>query len=243
MSKVAKQKWIAVSAVVIVPALLIALLLLAQAQAASTGAAEKTTGTETVATAPPKVIELPAPNLDGKMSLEKALATRRSVHSISGKALTNEQLGQLAWAGQGITEKNKGLRTAPSAMARYPIKLYFATPTGLYLYVPQKHAFEVITDKDVRAQVSKQVAQASCGIIIAGNTGKNTTAPYGSRADKWTILEAGHIAENLLLEATAMGLSSVPLGGFANVTEAGKLCNLPETMEPIYLVAIGNVAQ
>ena len=241
MSQMVKTKWIVVSTAVIVPAFLIALALFAQAQA-GTGTPAGTVEDKPV-TAAPKMIELPAPVLDGKMSLEKVLATRRSSHSITGKALTNEQLGQLAWSGQGITEKTRGLRTAPSARASYPIKIYFATPTGLYLYVPQKHAFEVISDKDVRAQVSGQVAKASCGIIIAGNTGKNTTAAYGSRADKWTILEAGHIAENLLLEATAMGLTNLPIGGFANVTEMGKLCNLPENMEPIYHVAIGNAAQ
>ncbi len=241
MSQVAKKKWIVVSTLIIVLALFIGLTLFVQAQAGTGTAAgtveEKPTGEA------PKMIELPAPNLDGKMSLEKVLATRRSSHSISGKALTNEQLGQLAWSGQGITEKTRGLRTAPSARAAYPITLYFATPTGLYRYVPKNHAFEVITEKDVRAQVSGLVSKSSCGIIIAGNTGKNTTAAYGSRADNWTILEAGHIAENLLLEATAMGLTNVPIGGFTNPTELGKLCKLPETVEPIYHVAIGMPAQ
>ncbi len=233
MSQVTKKKWIVVSMIVL-PALLIALFLFVQAQA-GTGTPAGTVETGEAM----KIITLPAPNLDGKMSLEKVLATRRSSHSISGKALTNEQLGQLAWSGQGITEKTRGLRTAPSARAGYPITLYFATPAGLYRYIPKNHAFEVITEKDVRAQVSGLVSKASCGIIIAGNTGKNTTAAYGSRADKWTILEAGHIAENLLLEATAMGLTNVPIGGFTNPTELGKLCKLPETVEPIYHVAIG----
>src|SRR5512135_1937090 len=99
MSQVAKKKWIVVSMIVL-PALLIALFLFVQAQA-GTGTPAGTIETGEAL----KMITLPAPNLDGKMSLEKVLATRRSSHSISGKALTNEQLGQLAWSGQGITEK------------------------------------------------------------------------------------------------------------------------------------------
>ena len=245
MSQVVKKKLVVVSAVVIVPALLITLALIMQAQAgtAATTSASPTPAEKPTVAAAPKTISLPAPTLDGKMSLEKALATRRSTHQISGKALTNEQLGQLAWSGQGITDKaGKGLRAAPSARGSYPITLYFATPTGLYRYVPQKHAFEVIMETDVRAKVHRQVGTASCGVIIAGKFDKNSTAAYGSKAPKWTVLEAGHIAENVLLEATAMGLTSVPLGGFTNVTEAGKLCNLAEDEEPIYLVSIGTPA-
>ena len=240
MLRVSKQKWITAIAVLIVPVMVLALISFTQVLAGSSATTSASPmPEEKPALAAPKTIELPAPNLDGKMSLEKALATRRSIRAFANKPLSNEQLGQLAWAGQGITEKTKGLRTAPSARASYPIKIYLATPTGLYLYNPQKHALELMTAGDVRAKVNRQVAQAGCGIIIAGNTGKNTTAAYGSRAEKWVLLEAGHIAQNLLLEATAMGLGGVPLGGFANVTEVGKLCNLPETMEPIYLVSIG----
>jgi SagB-type dehydrogenase family enzyme len=230
MAQTEKQKWIALSTVVIVPAVLITLLVFSQGRGEATASAQKT-------------IELPAAKLDGTVSLEKALATRRSIRQFTDEKFTPEQIGQLAWAGQGITEKTRGLRTAPSARASYPIKLYLATHSGLYVYLPEKHALQVITETDVRQTLSRQgsVTKAGCDFVIAART-RNTSAKYGDRADKWTLLEAGHIAQNILLEATSMGLGGVPIGAF-DPNAVGKLCNLPADMEPVYLVATGHPVQ
>ena len=230
MAQTVKQKWIALSTVVIVPAALIILLVFSNSRGQEAAAALK-------------IIELPAPKLDGAVSLEKALATRRSIRQFTDEKFTPEQISQLAWAGQGITEKTRGLRTAPSARASYPIKLYLATHSGLYVYLPEKHALQVLTETDVRQKLSRQpsVAKAGCDVLIVSRV-RNTTAKYGERADKWAILEAGHIAQNILLEATSMGLGGVPIGGF-DPNEAGKLCNLSDDMEPVYLIATGQPVQ
>ncbi|MGD1158442.1 MAG: nitroreductase family protein [Terriglobia bacterium] len=63
------------------------------------------------------------------MSLEEALARRRSVREFTREALTERELSQLLWAAQGITHA-EGLRTAPSAGALYPLALYVALPAG-----------------------------------------------------------------------------------------------------------------
>jgi len=191
-----------------------------------------------------KLIQLPAPKLDGPVSLEKALATRRSIRRFSDRKFTMEQIGQLAWAGQGITEKTRGLRTAPSARASYPIKLYLATPSGLYLYLPEKHALQVLGETDVRGQLSRQpaVANAGCDIIIVSSV-RNTSGQYGKRAEKWVLLEAGHIAQNILLQAVSSGLGGVPIGGYDDPNAVGKMCKLSENSEPVYLVATGFPAE
>ena len=196
-----KKNFLTFCTIVSAPAILIALLVFSEARSENATPAQKT-------------IELPAPKLDGSVSLEKALATRRSIRNYSGKSFTMEQIGQLAWAGQGITEKTRGLRTAPSARASYPIKLYLVAQSGLYLYLPEKHALQVLAETDLRQKLSRQpsVAQAGCNIVIASRV-RNTSAKYGDRADKWAFLEAGHIAQNILLEATSMGLGGVPIGG------------------------------
>ncbi len=69
---------------------------------------------------PQKIIQLTKPYLTGTVSFEEALAERRSVRLFAGKPLDSEQIGQLAWAGQGITEPRRGLRTAPSAGETIP---------------------------------------------------------------------------------------------------------------------------
>lgn len=191
-----------------------------------------------------KIIALPPPKLDGVVSLEKALATRRSIRQFSGKEFTMEQIGQLAWAGQGITEKTRGLRTAPSARASYPITLYLVTPSGLYIYLPDKHALQVQAETDLRQRIAGRqsaIPQSGCTVVIASRV-RDTAGRYGDRAGKSAVLEAGHIAQNILLEATSLGLGAVPIGGY-DPNEVGKTCGLSSDSEPVYLVAVGHPAE
>jgi len=190
-----------------------------------------------------KTIQLPEPKLTGPMSLEQAIACRRSIREFANKPLGFVQIGQLAWAGQGVTDKQKGLRTAPSAGAIYPITLYFATPEGLFVYEPDKHILQMVFADDIRenlsiaAQKQQQVAMAGCDIIIAGDL-KKVTAKYGDNARKFMTLEAGHIAQNIELQAVSIDLGAVPVGSF-DLNQVRRLCKLPMTLEPLYIICVG----
>ena len=191
---------------------------------------------------PVKIVQLSAPRLTGPVSFEQALAKRRSVRQFTSQPLNFAQIGQLAWAGQGITEPEKGLRTAPSAGAIYPIKLYFVTQEGTFVYHPDKHSLEEIVSRDVRdrlAAASKQelVAEAGCDIIITGSV-KKLAARYGNKAKRYMLLEAGHIAQNIQLQAVSLGLASVPIGAF-KIRDVSKACRLPTNLEPIYIICVG----
>jgi SagB-type dehydrogenase family enzyme len=192
---------------------------------------------------PQKIIQLTKPNLTGTISLEEALATRRSVRIFSTTPLTSEQVGQLAWAGQGVTESQRGLRTAPSAWDTYPIQLYIATQDGVFIYRPVEHSLEQTSDQDVRgglavAAQQESVAMAGCNIIVAGSTRK-FTSQYRNKARTYMLLEAGHIAQNILLQAVCLDLGSVPLGDF-NTKEVSRICKLARNLEPIYIISIGH---
>ncbi|MBU1998319.1 MAG: nitroreductase family protein, partial [Candidatus Omnitrophica bacterium] len=50
-----------------------------------------------------KIIELPNPKLSSNISLEEAISSRRSVRNFSSRDISWEEIGQLVWAGQGIT--------------------------------------------------------------------------------------------------------------------------------------------
>jgi protease I len=195
-------------------------------------------------TATSKIIQLPQPKLSGQISLEETLAKRRSIRSFSSQNLTYDQLGQLAWAAQGVTEQKTGFRTAPSAGAIYPIRLYFATEQGLFVYNPAGHALVRAIDKDIRAELSKAalgqaaVAQAACDIIIAGSVNE-VAARYGQKARAFTILEVGHIAQNILLQAVTLDLGAVPIGAF-DVNPVRMLCRLPTELEPFYIISVGH---
>ena len=77
-------------------------------------------------------IKLPEPVLKGKISLEETLNSRRTRRNFQDKPVSLDNVSQLLWAAQGITEPGKKLRTAPSAGALYPLEIYlFAYPGGV----------------------------------------------------------------------------------------------------------------
>jgi len=192
---------------------------------------------------PLKIVQLSEPKLTGVLSFEQALSKRRSVRQFTGQQISFAQIGQLAWAGQGITEPKRGFRTAPSAGALYPIKLYFATQEGTFVYHPAKHRLEEIFSGDVRDKLAtaalrqKAVANAGCDIIIAGSERK-LAAKYRNKARRYMLLEAGHIAQNIQLQAVSLGLGAVPIGAF-DIRGIGKVCRLPTELEPLLIICVG----
>jgi SagB-type dehydrogenase family enzyme len=190
------------------------------------------------------MIRLPEPDLNGRISLEQAIKNRRSIRQFTIEPLKINQIGQLCWSAQGITEPNKGLRAAPSAGALYPIQLYVVLPDGLYLYSPQDHSLEKKINGDIRPMLStaafgQRVVQSSpCTFVISGSVRK-LEAKYRGKGEKFAYLEAGHIAQNIHLQAVTLGLGSVPLGAFDPKAVAG-ICKLTEDLEVLYLVCTGN---
>ena len=197
---------------------------------------------------PQKIVRLTKPQLTGTVSFEEALTKRRSVRLFANKPLESEQIGQLAWAGQGITEKQRGLRTAPSAGETYPIELYFATEEGLFVYRPAEHSLEQTSDKDIRgslataASMQESVAMAGCDIIIAGSTRK-LSGQFRNKARTFMLLEAGHVAQNILLQAACLDLGSVPIGGFTSIKQVSRACRLPAGSEPLYIICVGHTIE
>lgn len=189
------------------------------------------------------IISLPAPVKTGRISLEEALARRRSVREFSGKELTIQQIGQLLWAAQGITHGD-GLRTSPSAGALYPLELYVATSAGLFHYDPRRHQLQRRSDRDLRRGVQRTaLGQDAVGgapaLFILTAVYERTARKYGpERSRRYVFMEAGHAAQNLLLEAAGLGLGGVPVGAFED-RELHKVLSLPAEQEPIYLMPVG----
>jgi len=189
-------------------------------------------------------IVLPAPVTKGTMSLEEALAKRRSIRGFESKALTQQQVGQLLWAAQGITDPATGHRTAPSAMARYPMTVWMFDATGVYKYQPKGHLLIKISDQDRRAEVTQPARGGSAAPVTFILTGDPSV--FGGRgadmAQKFIYLEGGHIAQNLALEATALGLATVTQGGI-NAAKIAAAVSLPEGAVAVYALPVGYAAR
>lgn len=182
-----------------------------------------------------KIIQLSEPSLQGTMSLEQALARRRSIRQFTDQQLKPTHISQLAWAGQGITDPQRGLRTAPSAGETYPIKLYISTQAGVFVYRPQEHSLEQISNLDVRSNISG--INAPCAIIIAGSE-RQVMTKFRREAREYMLLEAGHIAQSIHLQAVCLDLGTVPIGGF-DERSIRKVCRFSKDLEPLLVIAVG----
>lgn len=193
---------------------------------------------------PGQTVTLPQPRAQGTLTLEETLAQRRSIRSFDDRLLTRAELGQLLWAAQGITSP-AGLRTSPSAGALYPLEVYVVTPDGVYRYLPTGHQLVRQVAGDVRSALAtaalsqSSVSDAPTVIVIAAAYAR-TIQKYGQEhSPRYVHLEAGHAAQNVLLQAVALGLGAVPIGAFYD-EQVKEVLRLPADQQPLYLIPVGH---
>jgi len=190
------------------------------------------------------VTSLPPPAQTGETSLEELLARRRSVREFNDQPLTAAELGQLLWAAQGITD-GRGLRTAPSAGALYPLDVYLATVDGVFQYDPQTHGLLVSSHDDARlklyqAALQQEPIRKAPAVFILTAIYERTAQKYGTqRSPRYVHLEAGHATQNLLLQAVALNLGAVPIGAFDD-QEIRQALGLSSDHTPLYLIPVGH---
>ena len=194
-------------------------------------------------------IILPPPEVKGQTSVEEALWQRRSVRSFLPDALSLEELSQLLFSAQGITEKNRGFRTAPSAGALYPVQVYAvvgkveALTPGVYCYYPQEHAIEKVLEGDKRADLCRAalyqeaIQEAPVSLVFSAIYEK-TTVKYGERGIRYVHIEIGHTAQNVYLQAEALKLKTVAIGAFYD-EEVSRVLSLPSREAPLYIMPVG----
>jgi SagB-type dehydrogenase family enzyme len=203
-----------------------------------------TRGTTIASGAAPDETALPPPRTHSDVSVEEALVQRRSIRSyVRDEPLDLNDIAQLFWAAQGMT-RDWGARTAPSAGALYPLELYAATSSSVYHYLPAGHQAEATMHQDVRealwaAGLQQQALAQAPVIFVLTAVYRRTAGKYGARAERYVTLEAGHAAENLLLQAVALGLGAVVIGAFYDPEVVAAL-NLPSDEEPLYLIPVGH---
>jgi SagB-type dehydrogenase family enzyme len=178
------------------------------------------------------------------MSFAKALAQRRSVRTFHKTPVTADQISQLLWAAQGQMEDH---RTAPSAGALYPLELYTVEQGGIFHYIPADHSLIQISSEDLRPELftasleQDSVRKAPLIIVVCG-VYQRIEVKYGvSRGPRYVYMEAGHVVQNILLQAVNLELGAVPVGAFHD-TQVHKLLDVPADHKPLYLVPIGHPA-
>jgi SagB-type dehydrogenase family enzyme len=185
------------------------------------------------------------PEINQQQILNNILIQRRSVRSYIAQPLNTQQIGHLLWACQGIINHNR--RTSPSAGALYPLEIYLIDQHHLAHYNPDAHQLEILTQSDLRAGLARAaldqdfIAQAPITVLITA-VYQRVTWKYGEeRGTRYVEMEAGHAAQNLLLQATAEGLGSVPVGAFRD-DDVASLLSLPDDHVPLYLLPVGHIS-
>ncbi len=194
------------------------------------------------------IVKLPEPQYKSSTSIEETLLKRRSVRTYQDKPLKVEEVSQLLWAAQGITNR-RGFRTAPSAGALYPLEIYVLAgnimniSVGIYKYNPYKHELVNLQMGDRRNELFKAALNQSPVkdapmVIVFAAVYERTTVKYGNRGINYVYMEAGHAAQNILLQAESLNLGSVVIGAFYD-EEVKKVLKMSDKEIPIYIIAVG----
>lgn len=203
----------------------------------------------------PDVPKLPLEPIDSfeGISLWQTIKKRKSSRNFSNKALLKTDLSRLLWAVQGITRISSGFefRTAPSAGALYPIETYVvihsveSIPSGVYHYSVRTHELDQIKKGDFRKEITQvaldqDMAYTANAVFVWTAIFERSKWKYKQRAYRYVYLDAGHIAQNLALAATALNLGSCQIAALYD-DEANALLEVDGTSESVlYMSVVGS---
>jgi SagB-type dehydrogenase family enzyme len=198
-------------------------------------------------------VMLGKPQKCGDMSLHEAIMRRKSLRRFVDVPISVESLSSILWASSGIQRKEMGFyfRTAPSAGALYPIETYAIVhrveeiAQGIYHYNVRHHALEEMKQGDFRAHIAHaslgqlMCAQASI-VIVWSAVFDRTKWKYSQRAYRYVYLDAGHMAQNLALAATSLGLGNCHVGALFD-DEVNDILGLDGINESVlYMSVVGH---
>jgi len=199
-------------------------------------------------------MKLPPPAKDGTVSVERAIRQRRTIRAYLPQIMTLGQMSQLLWSAHGITGDRGYKRAAPSAGALYPTDVYTVVgqdsvdqiDAGVYHYEPGRHRLSLVAKQDLRNTIARAalsqlwMATAPVNFVITADYSRST-AKYGNRGIRYAMIEAGHIGQNLFLQAEALGLKAGIVGAFHD-RQLIESMRIPHDHEPLLIMPVGHAA-
>jgi SagB-type dehydrogenase family enzyme len=204
-----------------------------------------------------ELVRLATPRRPG-IGLWQAIDDRSSARAFAAGALGSSELASLLLAGYGVTHALDSpdgahtlpLRAVPSGGALYPLELYVAAlrvdglEPGLYHFDPLRNGLETIRIGIDAAEVAglstyPEIVSGCAALLLVAAVFGRSRFKYGLRAYRFTLIETGHVGQNVLLAGTALGLAAVPLGGYYD-RRADEFLGLDGVNEStLYTVAVG----
>ncbi len=196
-----------------------------------------------------EMVELPDPSVSGGTSLTDSINSRRSRREFADSSVSLADLSQLLWSAQGVTDEN-GHRAAPSAKGAYPYTIYIVArdvdglDAGFYQYMPEDNklgdlgmanAGDLLNSAGVQAGAQNSPAV----LLLVAQPAKMLEKFPDNDPMENVYLEAGHIGQNLYLQAEALNMSTVVMGGFDSA-KVGEVMGLDNNEVTVYVVPVGN---
>ncbi|MDD5747438.1 MAG: SagB/ThcOx family dehydrogenase [Actinomycetota bacterium] len=195
------------------------------------------------------IIRLPSREDYAKIPLNDAIRKQKATREFAGGGISLEALSALLWASSGLKQDSGNgditgaTRNTPSAGAIYPFTIYLVLRGAVFRYSPVGHYL-----KRIRAHISgsdiaraacdqEAVSDANCVFVLSADFGK-TEAKYKERAERYVYMEAGFIAQNVVLEASSLDLGSVVIGAFDD-NAVRDILGIAANERPVCLIAVG----
>lgn len=140
-------------------------------------------------------------------------------------------------------------RTYPSGGARFPVELYVVSYNieglnpGAYHYNMKENSLELLLKTDLRNQRRELISpylENPASTIIFTSVIARSEVKYGLRAYPYSLIEAGHMGQNIQLSASEIGIGSCPVSGFVDDT-IKKILDLTDDEIPIYSISLGKI--
>jgi SagB-type dehydrogenase family enzyme len=197
---------------------------------------------------------LPQPHYESERSFEELLKTRRTYRVISKKKVDLQSISQLLWAMYGISDNERDSErefyhhTVPSSGHAFPLVVYVIYSEGFYRFEPVNHALHLIRNEDLREKLGynelydlnrNSIQKAPVTFLLAVNNDIITKiTPLMEDALKYAFLEAGHAAQNLILQAISLGLGTTTITSFS-LAKVYQILKIPLNHRPIYILPTG----
>jgi SagB-type dehydrogenase family enzyme len=191
---------------------------------------------------------LPRARRHRRVALDRTLAARRCVRHLGTTAPSPSLLGRLLYGAHGLNAEG-GRGPTPSAGGLQSLELYLVhfpaawLPSGLYHYERSGHRLAQIAASAERAEWEDRVPSMRQSVggallwVLVGDAAR-IAGKYGDRGNRFLLLEAGHLMQNLCLLSESLGWCTVPLGGFFE-REVARQFHLPHTDLVLYLGLCG----
>lgn len=191
-------------------------------------------------------------------SLIGVINKRRSIRDFTGEDIDFNDFSYLLSGSAGInlltevSDYNTSRRSYPSAGVRYPLEIYplilncQKIKKGLYHYNVKDNLLELLLEKDLSKWLINAIGKEkwllkSSVIFIITTVLDRTKVKYGDRGYRYSLIEAGHLAQNLYLLSTEKNLGACAIGGYLD-SEFDKLLDINFQKEfTIYLIAVGKL--